>query len=232
MLNDLRTSRCHLNYAQIFFYPVDPIVQCCPDYFDVIKNPIDLSTIQKKMNNDSYLTHEDFAADIRLMINNCYIYNAPEHDIYKLCQKFQSVFENRYDAIINYKKKSELSPAEEMNSMGPKTLRPIVRPKYREVDEESLYNDEISVRKKIEETENLLVKLNAKLARLLKKKASKNGSNKKKAKTIDDEINNNKNNKKARYSDSDSEDDDIQPMSYDEKRILSTKINKLSSKLF
>ena len=42
-----------------------------PDYRSVISNPIDLGTIQDKLERGSYQTPEDLAADVRLMFNNC-----------------------------------------------------------------------------------------------------------------------------------------------------------------
>lgn len=44
-------------------------------YFDIIKNPIDLSTISAKLEAGMYKDLESFEADFRLMVNNCHIYN-------------------------------------------------------------------------------------------------------------------------------------------------------------
>ena len=54
-----------------------------PDYFDVVKNPIDLSVISAK----SYDSISKFKNDIHLMLNNCFLYNNPNSDIYALATK-------------------------------------------------------------------------------------------------------------------------------------------------
>ena len=41
------------------------------DYYEVIKKPMDLSTVQKNMDNDIYKTKDEFADDVRLIFSNC-----------------------------------------------------------------------------------------------------------------------------------------------------------------
>lgn len=61
--------------AIAFLDPVDPIQFNIPDYFDIIKQPMDLGTIEKKLSNKEYPTIEDFKADIELVFSNCHRYN-------------------------------------------------------------------------------------------------------------------------------------------------------------
>jgi len=61
--------------AEIFLKPVDPIDLGIPDYFDIIKNPMDFSTIKKKLNQSLYTKCRDFIDDIELTFNNCIKYN-------------------------------------------------------------------------------------------------------------------------------------------------------------
>lgn len=46
-----------------------------PDYLDVIEHPMDLGTVLKKLGNSEYPSHEEFAADVRLVFENCREYN-------------------------------------------------------------------------------------------------------------------------------------------------------------
>ena len=64
--------------APAFLYPVDPVLLKIPDYPDVIKHPMDLSTVENKLNNVEYETVDDFVADINLIFSNCYLYNGRE----------------------------------------------------------------------------------------------------------------------------------------------------------
>ncbi|KIM98067.1 hypothetical protein OIDMADRAFT_105502 [Oidiodendron maius Zn] len=45
------------------------------DYYDVIKEPMDLSTMEAKLEADNYATPEDFIKDAKLIFNNCRKYN-------------------------------------------------------------------------------------------------------------------------------------------------------------
>ncbi|GAN05795.1 SAGA transcriptional complex subunit [Mucor ambiguus] len=46
-----------------------------PDYFDVIKKPMDLGTVTKKMKNLNYRSKKEFADDLYLIYDNCLAYN-------------------------------------------------------------------------------------------------------------------------------------------------------------
>ncbi|KAL0968967.1 hypothetical protein UPYG_G00220600 [Umbra pygmaea] len=49
-----------------------------PDYYDIIKRPIALSTIREKVNNCEYKTATEYMEDVELMFANCLHYN-PRH---------------------------------------------------------------------------------------------------------------------------------------------------------
>ena len=61
--------------AAIFFAPVDPIAYDIPDYYDIIKTPMDLGTIKQKLTNNEYLRCQDFISDVELVFSNCISYN-------------------------------------------------------------------------------------------------------------------------------------------------------------
>ena len=44
--------------------PVDPVVLKIPQYFSIIKNPMDLATITQKLEQNKYKSLETFQADI------------------------------------------------------------------------------------------------------------------------------------------------------------------------
>ena len=50
-----------------FLDPVDPDALGIPIYFDIIKNPMDFSTIKKKLSECEYDSFKDFAADLFLV---------------------------------------------------------------------------------------------------------------------------------------------------------------------
>ena len=72
-------------YAWIFNKAVDPIKDHIPDYFDIIKNPMDFGKIKEKLDkksqqNGAYAGPQEFAEDMRLVFDNCETYNSPDSD--------------------------------------------------------------------------------------------------------------------------------------------------------
>ncbi len=62
-------------------------LQDYPDYYEVIKKPIDLSHIQQKMLLKRYETLEDMVADFVQMFDNACKYNEPDSLLYKVTYK-------------------------------------------------------------------------------------------------------------------------------------------------
>lgn len=53
-----------------------------PDYYDVIRRPMDLGKIRGKLSGMEYRTTKEFVADVYLVFQNCSVYNrrgSPEH---------------------------------------------------------------------------------------------------------------------------------------------------------
>ncbi|XP_067278835.1 bromodomain-containing protein 3a isoform X2 [Pseudorasbora parva] len=89
-------SKKHAAYAWPFYKPVDAEALELHDYHDIIKHPMDLSTVKKKMDSREYQDAQNFAADVRLMFSNCYKYNPPDHEVVAMARKLQDVFEMRF----------------------------------------------------------------------------------------------------------------------------------------
>lgn len=61
------------------------------DYYEIIKDPIDLTVIGKRLASGSYYkTMEIFLADLKLMLTNCKTYNAETTIYYKAAETLQS----------------------------------------------------------------------------------------------------------------------------------------------
>lgn len=81
----------HLSW--LFEKPVDPTATGAPDYYDVIKHPMDMSTFEHKLYSDQYSNEEEFEADVRLMFRNCYTYNPPHNSVHQMGRQFEEVFD-------------------------------------------------------------------------------------------------------------------------------------------
>ncbi|KAG5514524.1 hypothetical protein RHGRI_035808 [Rhododendron griersonianum] len=69
-----------------FKEPVD--ARDVPDYYDIIKDPMDLKTMSKRVESEQYyVTFEMFVADARRMFANARTYNSPETIYYKCASR-------------------------------------------------------------------------------------------------------------------------------------------------
>ena len=56
-------------------HPVDPVKDQCPTYLEIIKNPMDLSTMKKKLTQNKYESLDAFVDDIKLICDNAATFN-------------------------------------------------------------------------------------------------------------------------------------------------------------
>ncbi|XP_045064068.1 bromodomain-containing protein 3-like isoform X2 [Coregonus clupeaformis] len=101
-------SKKHAAYAWPFYKPVDAEALELHDYHEIIKHPMDLSTVKKKIDGREYPDAQMFAADVRIMFSNCYKYNPPDHEVVAMARKLQDVFEMRFAKMPD--EPAELSP--------------------------------------------------------------------------------------------------------------------------
>lgn len=60
-----------------------PVSVCeVPDYFDVIKHPMDFGKIKSKLNLGDYRSNEQAMKDVELVFHNCDLYNGADSEIY------------------------------------------------------------------------------------------------------------------------------------------------------
>ncbi|TDH09775.1 hypothetical protein EPR50_G00091930 [Perca flavescens] len=71
----------------IFAQPVN--IKEVADYLDHIRNPMDFSTMRKRIDAHEYRSLEEFEADFDLIIFNCMKYNAKDTFFYKAAQRMQ-----------------------------------------------------------------------------------------------------------------------------------------------
>ncbi|OAD78555.1 hypothetical protein PHYBLDRAFT_130768 [Phycomyces blakesleeanus NRRL 1555(-)] len=92
--------------AAPFLHPVDYVKMNVPDYPKVVRHPMDLTTVDRKLSRGQYVDVDAFVADVRLVFNNCYKFNGPEAMISMLCQNVESAFE---------KSMRQMPPSKEVN---------------------------------------------------------------------------------------------------------------------
>lgn len=72
--------------AWIFNEPVNPEKLQIFDYFDIIKKPMDFSSIRERLKRHDYGRAEDFIFDVNLVFNNCVKYNGKESRAGIMCK--------------------------------------------------------------------------------------------------------------------------------------------------
>ncbi|XP_062251433.1 bromodomain testis-specific protein isoform X2 [Platichthys flesus] len=117
ILKELLSKRHYAN-AWPFYTPVDAVALGLRDYHDVIKQPMDLNTIRKKMDQREYAIAKEFAGDVRLMFSNCYKYNPPTHEVVYMARKLQEIFEARYLKVPQEPECCTVPPQQVINGKG------------------------------------------------------------------------------------------------------------------
>ncbi|KAG0202210.1 hypothetical protein BGX28_005202 [Mortierella sp. GBA30] len=83
-----------------FRMPVDPIAENIPSYPEIVKRPMDLSTIKTKLDTGKYTTLQDFEDDVRLMFSNCAKFNPIGTVVYNEGQELEGVFDNTWADVL------------------------------------------------------------------------------------------------------------------------------------
>ncbi|CAI2355591.1 unnamed protein product [Caenorhabditis sp. 36 PRJEB53466] len=86
----------HESFTFPFRKPVDTAGLGLTDYHEIIKKPMDMSTIKKKLIGEEYETAVEFKDDFKLMINNCLKYNNKGDPVSELAIKFLKAFEEKW----------------------------------------------------------------------------------------------------------------------------------------
>ncbi|EKX73847.1 conserved hypothetical protein [Theileria equi strain WA] len=79
----------------VFDKPVDPKKQNCPDYYDIIKNPMSFSCIRGKLRKYLYVEPQQFIDDVLLIFDNCYKYNKPDTWIASIGHALENFFKQQ-----------------------------------------------------------------------------------------------------------------------------------------
>lgn len=91
-----------IQHAQaIFGAPVDPTALGLVDYFDIVKLPMDLGTIIKRLESGSYRDLNNFVFDVHLTFDNAMLYNPKNSDVHCLAKNLKREFDSKFRAKIN-----------------------------------------------------------------------------------------------------------------------------------
>ncbi|XP_020083050.1 transcription factor GTE9-like [Ananas comosus] len=86
-------------YGWVFNTPVDVVKLNIPDYYQVIKHPMDLGTVKSRITSGAYSSPSDFVSDVRLTFTNAMTYNPPGNDVHIMANTMSKFFETRWKPI-------------------------------------------------------------------------------------------------------------------------------------
>ncbi|KAL3875950.1 hypothetical protein ACJMK2_033849 [Sinanodonta woodiana] len=97
ILQRLMSSMHSHKMAWPFLEPVDP--DEVPDYYAIVKEPMDLNTLQSNLDNREYVRLADFVKDVTKIFDNCRLYNPPDTSFYQCAEVLETYFVQRLKAL-------------------------------------------------------------------------------------------------------------------------------------
>ena len=82
------------SYHSLIIFPLS-----LPSILQIVKKMMDLGTVKKKLERGQYSNAAECAADIRLIWDNCKLYNQQGSDFHLLAESFSRRFEDRYKKV-------------------------------------------------------------------------------------------------------------------------------------
>merc|ERR1712238_29633 len=86
-------------HGWVFNVLVDPVELGLPDYFDIIKTPMDLGSIQKKLEKGEYHAIKDFQSDVNLSFDNAMSYNEQGSVVYDMAKELKTKSEDDFKKL-------------------------------------------------------------------------------------------------------------------------------------
>ncbi|VDP26770.1 unnamed protein product [Schistosoma mattheei] len=86
--------------AEPFLTPVDWKFLEIYDYPQIVSDPMDLSTIRRKLEDREYKDPWEIVDDFWLMLNNAWLYNKKTSKVYKTCTRLAETFETIIDPVM------------------------------------------------------------------------------------------------------------------------------------
>lgn len=92
---NLRRSTCSTSFRE----PPNPATLADPKYFEIIKEPMDLTTMKSKLLNTHYSSVSEYIRDFTLIVDNCYALHGRGHIISLDADKMRSSFNKQIECI-------------------------------------------------------------------------------------------------------------------------------------
>lgn len=119
IVNDLYKKQ-YSNFAQYFYDPVSE--EYAPNYYKIIKKPMDLSTLKRNLDQKTYQDANAFYDDFQLMISNCVRFNPVATIVYIAGQDLAKAFNEKWRALPPLRSPPPSSDEEDDDQAEPNTI--------------------------------------------------------------------------------------------------------------
>ncbi|PCH33446.1 Bromodomain-containing protein [Wolfiporia cocos MD-104 SS10] len=92
-------KKSYYTIAHPFYEPVDWVKLDIPQYPKIIKKPMDLSTIRRKLQDGEYSTPEKFREDFKLMVKNSLMFNPPKNPVHEAGKELDRIFDEKWKQL-------------------------------------------------------------------------------------------------------------------------------------
>eukprot|EP00239_Pterosperma_sp_CCMP1384_P000425 CAMPEP_0197852710 /NCGR_PEP_ID=MMETSP1438-20131217/21247_1 /TAXON_ID=1461541 /ORGANISM="Pterosperma sp., Strain CCMP1384" /LENGTH=374 /DNA_ID=CAMNT_0043466871 /DNA_START=267 /DNA_END=1387 /DNA_ORIENTATION=+ len=90
------------SWAHMFLKPVDPVELDLPDYFTIIKRPMDLGTCERKLLQKEYESPDELFEHISLCFDNAILYNPSDNAVHNIAQRMKAMFLNKWKKVEEF----------------------------------------------------------------------------------------------------------------------------------
>ncbi|KAK5112002.1 hypothetical protein LTR62_004536 [Meristemomyces frigidus] len=97
VLDEVRSAK-YATFNSVFLQPVDPVALNIPHYRNVVKHPMDMSTIAQKLKNGQYSKATEFRKDFELIVENCLLFNPPGNPVRDMGIQLNRTFQQHWQA--------------------------------------------------------------------------------------------------------------------------------------
>lgn len=111
-------------YAWPFHQPVDTKKLNLPDYHKIIKQPMDLGTVKKRLENNYYWSASEAIEDFTTMFNNCYMYNKAGEDVVVMATSLEKAFQAKLALLPKDEIEIEARTPNKSKKKAPKVATP------------------------------------------------------------------------------------------------------------
>ncbi|ETS78795.1 hypothetical protein PFICI_08648 [Pestalotiopsis fici W106-1] len=117
VLEDLKKGK-YWAQNQWFLAPVDPVALNIPNYFQVVKKPMDLKTMTEKLEDGKYRSGKDVEKDMRQIVANSELFNGPSH-VTQCAQDLENLFKEKVAEKANWMAKNYPPSAPSVSASAP-----------------------------------------------------------------------------------------------------------------